>query len=190
MEVYQAVDNTIMKGVNAAVRAWNWTTGRTRADLANLMLGVAPIGECTGYFGSLSFVGVPFGIVCLFGSHYAQKENQEVDSFEKKAAQSGVMDPNVERIRTRHRVMGPSFIGVSGFQASLGFIPKNENPEYNAMTSAGHALRAGSCYVMRTRYLPPRKHCVSLARDKLREIVEEYRARPAIVPALVGRADF
>jgi len=44
----QYVDDTIMYGVNKGVHAWNWTTGRTKADLANEMLTVASVSESLG----------------------------------------------------------------------------------------------------------------------------------------------
>ena len=42
---YQKFDDVVMYGVNKGVRAWNWTTGKTKTDLANSLLTVAPIFE-------------------------------------------------------------------------------------------------------------------------------------------------
>ena len=49
--LYQQIDDTIMYGINAGVKAWNWTTGRTKADLALCLAYTAPftmIGD--GFF--------------------------------------------------------------------------------------------------------------------------------------------
>jgi len=46
---YEWFDNTLMYGANKAAHTWNWTTGRTKSDLANKMLTVAPVMESTGF---------------------------------------------------------------------------------------------------------------------------------------------
>ena len=48
--LYEKTDDAIMHFVNKGVKAWNWTTGKSKADLVNKMLCVAPIGECVGDF--------------------------------------------------------------------------------------------------------------------------------------------
>ena len=48
--LYEKTDDAIMHFVNKGVKAWNWTTGKSKADLVNKLLCVAPIGECVGDF--------------------------------------------------------------------------------------------------------------------------------------------
>ena len=36
-KAYEKLDDAIMYGVNKGVRAWNWSTGRTKSDLAKVL---------------------------------------------------------------------------------------------------------------------------------------------------------
>jgi len=36
-KAYQKLDDAVMCGVNKGVRAWNWSTGRTKSDLAKVL---------------------------------------------------------------------------------------------------------------------------------------------------------
>jgi hypothetical protein len=93
---YTMLNNALMKGANAAVYAYNWTTGRTKADLANKMLTVAPILEIPGYLNSLGY-GFTSALapMCLFYTHSTQKnfegnEQKEADSLDRDMKDLGV----------------------------------------------------------------------------------------------------
>lgn len=68
MGLYKTIDNTLMKGANSVVRAYNWTTGKTKSQLVNSMLIVAPILEISGFIAGRSSL-VPLSPVYLLLSH-------------------------------------------------------------------------------------------------------------------------
>jgi hypothetical protein len=74
--IYDSFDSFIMKGINTGVRAWNWTTGRTKADLANTLLTIAPMAD-TVYVSSIDFskdhLSWTFLPIMLLYSHLSQK---------------------------------------------------------------------------------------------------------------------
>ena len=87
--LYEKVDNTIMYGVNKGVKAWNWTTGQTKADLANQLLTVAPVAEISSYFLNRDlFYEILGSPVMIFLSHVCQIKNKKQEAEEEKAAEN------------------------------------------------------------------------------------------------------
>jgi len=46
--LYNYVDKKLLDGATKLVRTYNWTTGRTRADLANKFVTASTISGCLG----------------------------------------------------------------------------------------------------------------------------------------------
>ncbi|MBI2632495.1 hypothetical protein HYW75_05815 [Candidatus Pacearchaeota archaeon] len=180
-KAYSALDEAIMKGVNASVGAYNWTTGRTEADLANKLLTVAPILESSGlvYHGHFGIVIIPF---CLYLSHRFQKINNEIEDLEIRSFEKSLLDFRVELHKNNCKLGGPMFALIS----SLYFLPhisKRDADHAIADYSIafGTTLRSFSFYVIRADYFPPRKSAIKKGLEKLAEIVESYKA-PSIQP--------
>jgi hypothetical protein len=84
MNIFSKIDDTVMKGVNAGVRAYNWTTGGTKLDLSRTLLSTAPICSFMGslssisYFSSYTLPYLSFSGVALVISHFRQKQHEEL----------------------------------------------------------------------------------------------------------------
>lgn len=184
---YEKLDDTIMKGVNASVRAYNWTTGKTKADLANKLLTIAPIAESTGFIG-LSYnnpfflpISLSISGAMMFISHDAQERNKETDMLEKKALEDGCLDFKVESRKEADGKIGPACAIMVGFQGAMGATRSNDNFA-GYLIAGGNLVRGASYYVIRVDYLPPRKSAVKRGLEKLAEIIEEYKP-PVLQPA-------
>jgi len=180
--VHQVVDDTIMKGVNAGVRAWNWSTGRTKADLANTMLTVAPVLESVGWVNS-SFgpaAGAMVGGLCLTASHLAQIHNKEIEAKEVRAINGSLINMEVERYKYYASLMAP----VWGFNAALWGFGFMSHPHHSMLqtratdycTAVGNGLRGVSYYVMRADYLPPRKNALARGWNNSKEFLRSLNS--------------
>lgn len=189
---YEKLDDQIMKGVNASVRAYNWTTGKTKADLANKLLTIAPIAESTGFIGMsynnpfLLPISLSISGAMMFISHDAQERNKETDMLEQKSLEDSCLDYIVELRKEVDGRIGPVWAITAVFQGAMGATRSNDNLT-GYLVAGGSLVRSASHYVMRADYLPPRKSAVKKGLEKLAEIIEEYKPpvfQPAPVPAV------
>lgn len=192
-KMYETLDDAIMHGVKKTVRAYNWTTGGTKAELANGLLTVAPVLESAGY--SMTFF--PVNIICILGmlshSHVFQEINQEMEQHEVRALEQGMLSMHVESYKERCKRNGLLLGAFAGHcavgSACLPFLSnKNSTLEstYFASIAVGVGMRSLSFYVMRADYLPPRRNCVARGWEKLEQRIAEYRAKPTHAPAPVA----
>jgi hypothetical protein len=190
--LYGAIDNTIMKGVNGGVRAWNWATGGTKADLANKMLTIAPIMDSVGWINYSPSFGVFMTGFALCVSHIFQKRNIEIEKQELEALESHAMDMEVEDYKSRAQFDALSWIACGVFwpmganKRAGTIIPYATQADY--CTAFGNVITGGSFYVMRADYMPPRKNVLSRAVDKTMELLRGLQTRPVGVPAFAGRS--
>lgn len=202
-ESYQKVDRALVYGANKAVRAWNWTTGGTRANLANNLLTVVPVVETAGCLIGAAYLPdktvsaivtmqIPFGAAGIIkATHETQKDNEQEDRMEAEALESRAKDPYVEIGKESHKKNSYIYGGVSA--SSVGFgcavfnapVPPVAHELYSSFAlgalgfSAGFGLRAVAECVMRADLVKPRKDCVRRGIDKLSEIVNNYSRKPA-----------
>jgi hypothetical protein len=171
--LYERLDNGIMRGVNAGVRAWNWTTGRTRADLANLFVAGTIIGLSVGGIYSGSILAIINPALSLALGHQVTKRYREIDEEEVKANNEGLMSFRAEKMKEFASYAGPALI-------VLNCVGLNISEDVSTWFLSGGGFSQGlSFYVMRADYLPPRKNCVSRALDYLAESLRQ----PVPVPA-------
>lgn len=183
---YELLDNTLMYGANKAVHVWNWTTGRTKSDLANKMLTTAPVMEGAGYIIMHPLIGGLMTLALLGLSHSTQSSNKRIEEKEIEAIENEALDYEVEQYKkSKCETLGPIWLFAGGAHMFVGTSSggTNEISIDNYLMGSGHGLRASSYYIMRADYLPPRKNCISRAKDKLVEIVQNYRPQPTIAPA-------
>ena len=104
---FKPFDDALMYVVNKGVKAWNWTTGQTKADLANQLLTIAPVAESFGHFGTIN-PGIAAFLTCgwLFYSHNDQKKNREMESLEQEAIESSCMNYQVEKFKSNQAKIG------------------------------------------------------------------------------------
>lgn len=165
-KVYQKFDGAVMYGVNKGVHAWNWTTGKTKADLANSLLTVAPVLEGVGVMMINPVMGAVSAAMMLFISHYMQVRNKEQETLEEDALKKGLLLNPGNVYERFNEIVGPMYGAFSGVHSSMG--------EPNGLViGVGHGVRASSCYVMRADYLPPGKNVVDRVKDKLTDLVRE-----------------
>lgn len=189
---YEKLDDAIMKGVNASVRAYNWTTGKTKADLANKLLTIAPIAESTGFIGMsynkplLFPISIATSGLFIFLSHITRKRNEETDMLEQRALEDGCLDSEVELEKECNAKLGPFWVLMAGLQGTSAITGPNYLEFTNYLIAGGNLIRSASFYVMRADYFPPRKSAIKKGMEKLSEIIEQYKApdfQPAPVPA-------
>lgn len=179
---YQALDDKLMQGANAALRAWNWTTGETKADLANKLLALGTISTTAGFllhkysfFQAASF---------LFpGYWYLQRrQNSRMEKLEESARENSYQNLEVEIFKKQVESLCPVSLvapitGVSAFP----YI-ENEDRLSSALRTVGLSLLSSSFYIMRSDVLPPRKNCFSRGVDKLKELWQKY-SKPQVATA-------
>jgi len=173
-EAYNKLDNALMYGVNKTVQAWNWTTGRTKADLASLQIVSGSVLfntlSCVDNPRSLIF-GIPLSTLVIFymNHEFKQSEKKEVDALEKEAR-----DLSVEKEKRRYQTLGY----ICNF---LGMVKIPRMPLY----ALSDISLGSSFYTMRAEYLPPRKDCVRRGLEKLAKTLDKITA-PAPEPALIS----
>lgn len=179
-KLYEKTDNALMYGVNKGVKAWNWTTGKTKTNLANSLLTVAPVFEGAGLLSINPVIGGIMIPMYLLVSHLNQKRNKEQEILEKKAAESQVMLNPENSYEKSNKKFGLLFAG----SAVLNAIPggRSENDTLRAVFGIGIGLRSASHYVMRADYLPPRKNVLSRAKDRLVKKLREVNLNPVPQP--------
>ena len=161
---YWKLDQFLVDRANEAVKAWNWTTGRTRADLAN--------GLNFGGSVLISPVNLVVGSVYTLNAFSNYSLNKRADKLESNSRE--VVDHRVESRKGYCKFFGPLYLGLG---ASVGFLPSGESRN-NAIEGAGIALFGLSAYVMRADYQKPRKDCVRRGIEKLVEAIKHKELAP------------
>ena len=177
MGLYEKFDSTLMRGVNAGVRAWNWTTGKTRAELANnLELGGAVFWSI-GVFGMNKVAGAIGVPLAALGTYGAAILNNKQDKVEAEALEKKALDPFAERRKAKHSFWGPAYATFSGLSATT-----KASSGYDGTTFAiAYGCFAASSYVMRAENLPPRKSVIARAADSLKEMMQQPVLQPVSV---------
>jgi len=174
-----------MYTANKAVHAWNWTTGKTKVELANTMSGMALALEGVG-FSQHGWATAGFVIPLLaLNSFQNFSINKRIGKAEERAKEKEGLDPYAEHMKQFYKkTLGPLWLGASTFQA----LPPR-TPYASSFIVAGHAMRAGQFYVMRADSLPPRKNCVKRGiewgKKKLEDLADAVRT-PVPQPVTVG----
>ncbi len=164
--LYQKLDDALMCGANQLVHAWNWTTGRTKADLASLCV-------LTGYSLSISdaqkkektgiipAVLLALPLLALLHRYFKFSEQREMNASEKETT-----DPLVKMTKEKYKCAGTVMLTLGGIM--------DASPSSSPQFSYAHGL---SCYIMRAENPPRRKDVVRRTVDKLKET---FSRKPAI----------
>jgi len=158
----RSLDETVMKGVNAGVRVWNWTTGGTKASLANTIL-VASLGLEMLYQlrnpRELDNLIVTVFQACV--TPFCVQNNLEVHALEENALQRQTLDRSVEHEKTFFYMPSGYFVGAAALVSA--FVDRRGVAPYPEM---GFGLASISFQVMRADPVPPRKDVISRTVDK------------------------
>jgi len=182
--IYEKIDEFIMYGVNKAVHAWNWITGGTKADLANILSTIGAVTGSTGFVLDGMVDGRPYSMagfpLLILISHVLQQVNSKVETLESRALEKEAKDFEVEKDKIQYEKAGYALpCMAAGFQ----FMGDASEDSYSPLPLVNIALllTGASCHVMRADYLPPRKNALSRAKDSLVDVVKSYSKKPAPV---------
>lgn len=172
--LYQRIDDSLMWGTNRVVRTWNWTTGRTKVDLANTMLfafGALALGSALLDKRTFLFAGYSCAIVVPVGWIV----NKDQERREEKAIEIDALDISVEEQKNKAKFLGPFLSSPS----VLGLIRGNVALKLMELS----CLPLGSqFYIMRADYLPPRKNAFARGWKKVRGLLRMHVPLPVPVP--------
>lgn len=182
-DIYYMADQFLVERAGEAVKAWNWTTGRTRAELADV-LNVGGTALITS--GFLITEDIPFSILNGFawGALTTKRHIDNHKQDELELDENDVIPPFVKKNRDYdyYKTYGKVSTGGAGFEFALGVGFEEVGFEIVGM---GIGAFSASGYVMRSDYNPPkRKDCVRRGINKLAEIVKEATA-PKSEPVLI-----
>jgi len=193
IKAYNALDSLVMKGVNKAVKAWNWTTGGTKADLANAMLIYPVSGANLAYLiNSANIYPVSVALTALILYHTSfifPKVNREWEKREIEAAENGLKDHLVEYNTRFAKVCGPIMLTFTPGHLAEMSIPLEDQTRFTQYNTSQEAfqtvffgLYGASFYIMRADNLPRQKSCVRRGYDSLVESMQKATLRPAPIP--------
>mgnify|MGYP001558693843 FL=1 len=188
MNIFTKLDDAVMGGVNAGVRAYNWTTGGTKKDLANNLLTMAPISTVGGYlpliadYPAAGLAILPFTGLLFALTHVRQLQNNISSQREESAREKNSLDMSVEKNKTSRKILGYMLAGLSTYQMQ-GILTVPEPYCFANVGLMGDCLlRAGSEFTMCADYIPPRKNCVKRGWEELEKRIAEYRPETGGLP--------
>lgn len=190
--MFDAVDDALMYGSNKAVHAWNWTTGGTKSELANLLDVSATAGIISGTFGLDKIFGATFAPVLLLVCYMRNKNNKDKEMEEIAALRGGLINPRVESFK-RLCKMGAAYQTMFSIAVAIHGEAALSKQNYvtagaDFVNSLSLLAHAASNYIMCADSLPPRKDCVTRGLDyldgKLKQIGEKIN-KPAHVPQTI-----
>ena len=193
MDLFSKIDTGVMKSVNAGVRAYNWTTGETKTQLANRLLCVAPICEVTGllsfsyYFPITTLAVALMSANMVIKSHLDQKRNYRIERNENSARESSLLNIEAEHSKIMCKIGGYSWLGSSSLFSAIGII-NNDNSSviFNSGIVSGNAMRAIADFSMCADNLPPRKSFFRRSYEALEKRIAEYHPEPEKLPEPAG----
>lgn len=175
-KAYEPVDKVLLYSAEETVKAWNWVTGRSKTDLANLILATTTITAGVGFYLDDPVSGMVLAPVLLLSDELYKMINRAQERRELKASDNDVL-LNAHDNHKR-KVQSVIDFGLAGYFGSSPFG-----------TSIGYHIVSGSCvargfseYVMRVNDLPRRNHVLSRAKDRLVGMIEAYKPKPVIAP--------
>jgi len=180
MSLYEHFDRFMMARTNEAVQAWNWTTGRTRAELADVLQVSANVCASAHFLQRNNAIGYLVVPLFVYGAYASHQVHEKQDKLESKAAQNSLKNMVVENIKQSNKFWSPIFMGVSGLGITTDLASgKNDN----FLISTANFLFGARGYVMRADYLPPKKSIFARAKDYIREAMQQPVLQPVPIKA-------
>jgi hypothetical protein len=176
---YVAVDNAIVYGVNKGVKAWNWATGRTKADLANLLLYgsaflIAGGGITLSSQEKNPYGGIVFSAVAALVSAVSINKNRKTEKKEmgESRRRESIEDAEIELHKENISWFGPLFGATGASIGSIAYSRLDNSADYKKnvgglLLGGGFMALSGSYYVMRADNVRPRKNCIARGLEKL-----------------------
>ena len=168
---FKKLDDLVLAGANVAVRAYNWTTGGTKAELANGLLWTG-----TGIMSATSPYEIPIVLPLVY---LITKINQYHEKKEILASDSQLKDLDVEKRKTTYALLGYMSAGFSAIYG-IGIFTETESKKIlkDSILSLGMLTISLSEHIMRADYLPPQKDIVARLIDRYHERQEQKTLIP------------
>ena len=181
--VTQLGDKLAMKAATSCVKAWNFTTGKTKVELANTLLTSALAVQTLGvglFFSEnpATFIRKTAATAGFLGGlyYYIQKKNKKMVMQEQKALEISAQDISVEMTKASYKIAGPIHLFTGVF---FGVRTFNENNTGLGLVFLSQILLTGpSFYIMRTDSPPPQKDILSRGLEKAKELLRTANLNP------------
>jgi hypothetical protein len=177
---YKFIDDATMYLANASVKTWNWTTGRTKADLASILQKTSAVSYGLGVFSYNIPLGIFSSIIALVGANHCVNHFIKFEKAEEKALEKKAKDIQVEDDRAFYKFQGYNWAVIPPFLATS--MRMNQGLLYESLITTS-IMTSASFHVMRADYLPPRKNCLARGLDNLTEQLQSLRRVPVQVKA-------
>jgi hypothetical protein len=183
----KSLDDLLTSGANAAVHAWNFTTGRTKSDLSTLLITAGSIVQIGGSFVTPLFIYNPIFTIPFY---FTLAINKGLSNYYQESRELKIKDKEIKDLYIEANRIGSKSVSIvaGGFSAiDFGFsrlIDKPEESESMLMQSIGFGLIAAGYLVSAVDSPPPRKNCFSRALDKASEFIANYKLKHAYAPAV------
>ena len=166
------------------VKGWNWTTGKTRADIAAIVHSssaiLAPMNSlANGDYSKGGLYAALFGV----GSIDNAQAFYEIDDLEAKFQQAATLDTKIMEFQqdAKHisqTTLAAGAVAVMGGEPAFGKAQEPIQGDFPYF-GAGLVTVGISHYLMRAEYVRPRKSCIHRGIDKLSDISQSSLAQPA-----------
>jgi len=172
----QIIDDLVMSGVNSGVSAWNYTTGRTKADLAQILMYSGPVGFFSAtYFNPIYMIT---GVISIHVAAKFSKLSKLTQKLEESASNKDMKNRLVEGTKPLYQIGGYGMQVMAPVHLSL--INDETNLVENQLAALSFFSMGVASHVMRAEYMPPRKDCIRRGIDKLAEMFKRDSQEPAI----------
>jgi hypothetical protein len=170
-----------MSGANAAVHAWNFTTGRTKSDLSTLLIGAGALTLMVNTVTNPEYHCSPLIKFPLYSIMVGINTivTPQVESDELNALRNQMKNIEVENYK-RNQKLGSFVFASLTICSSLLSITYSDFKHKNSeiVEAIGTGLIAAGLYIISADPLPPRKSLLERGYDKLKEIISSYQRKP------------
>ncbi|HLC54911.1 MAG TPA: hypothetical protein VJJ75_00090 [Candidatus Nanoarchaeia archaeon] len=181
---FKTIDMHVMDGVNQIAHAWNWTTGRTKSDLARICYISYP-GIISGGF----FLNRNYFLSALWAAHWLLltprlcKISSDLEKRENESIEKGAMDIGIPVRKNIIKFTGYALASITLANSLVPYSHSSEEsfPEgKDGLLTAGLAVNALGYFINLADPLPPRKHVLARAKDKLVDMIRSYNLQPGM----------
>ena len=178
---FKLIDDGIMYCVNKGVKAWNWTTGRTKGDLA-ILLSLTGLGikfatnlsrEDWWCFETLGFSALTLTNLLV---------HSRIDRVDANCEGNGVKELRNEVSKRTCKKAGYFLAGCGSIVAFPFPGDDDYKRAYYSLSGYSTLLFAASDFIINAENPPRRKNCVSRRLDYLDAKLNDYRMRRAGMP--------
>lgn len=174
----KSLDDLLTKGANTAVKVWNITTGKTKSDLALLLMSAGTSAHVTNLIINPGYMSLAAPASAISSAYFTQI-NKDIEKDELYYSDSQVKNGDLEDFKYGLKVLSLLIGGFSTYVLGNSLINSQEESQSDLLFSIGNALYGAGLFVMTADSLPPRKSILKKGLDKLNELISSYQRKPA-----------